>query len=278
MPFPSLNDGMARSELRWRRMTREAREGQPAVPQVPPNEGFRYWVDYLKFRVSKGYDAVVLVTGDEGTGKSTFTMRLSEALERGWDPSSLCYDPKEVLQAYRVAASRPKGTLSVIVYDEGVRGLLAGDTFTAPQRTLVQALMLVREIGAVLIICAPDIWRVAKAVRGRRATLWIHVTDRGEALVHERDVRIRYKRDDTLGLTVSPRAPNLTWKPYPPDTAIWKRYVAIKNDRLKSYLAEATVSLGGDPDEDTAAVIRAERARQQRERRSRRRAEGKKPN
>lgn len=277
MTFPTLADGMARSELRWRVMTRDARAGAPTVATVPPSEGFRYWVEYLKFRRSKGYDAVVLVTGDEGTGKSTLTMRLSEALEPSWDPSALCYDPKEVLQAYRIAATRPKDYLSVIDYDEGVRGLLAGDTFTGPQRMIVQALMLVREIGAVLVICAPDIWRVAKAVRGRRATLWIHVTERGEALVHERETRIRYKRDDTLGLTVSPRAPNLTWKPYPIDSAIWKRYSAIKGERLKDYLAEATVSLGGNADEDTAAVIRAERARQQRERRQRRRAEGKRP-
>jgi hypothetical protein len=268
-PFPSADTDADPEAERFALAPEEI-----APPKIAPKDGFDYWVRYVKYRVEHGWDAVIVITGEEGSGKSTLGLRFAFALDKRWDPHNLCYDGWDVLEAYeRIQAGGVRGV--PILYDEGVRGIMAGETMDKEQRRVVQALMLVREIGAVLIICAPDIWRVANAVRGRRAALWIHITERGVGLVHERDHRLRYRQDTkSLRLTVSPTAPELRWRPFPPSDKRWKAYVPVKTEKLRAWLMEAKKGrprAREDEDERREARQRASNAERQRRFRQRHR-------
>jgi hypothetical protein len=222
---------------RWAAMTDDARQ-RGGVDTVPPEQGFLYWMDYIRDRVERHYDAVIADTGEEGTGKSTLALRVAQAMDPDYDPAAICYTARDVLAAYRTAkAGQP------ILYDEGARGLLAGETFTPEQVGLVRALMLAREKSAVLILCIPSIWALAKQVRGRRATLWFHVVSRGLARVHVRDTTLKYKPTQTLGLFISSEAPHLTWNSYPQGSRFWAAYLRRKNASLEEYLTETDAML-----------------------------------
>ena len=220
-------------------MTASAMGEDEVEETMTPEQGFAFWCRYFRYRVRTNYDAVEVITGDEGKGKSTYALRKAEALTRGrWNPENLCYSAEDVLRAYQRAR---KG--EVIIYDEAVRGLLAGETFEEEQRSLIKALALVREKGVILLLCAPSIWLVAKQVRGRRATLWTHIQERGSGLVHERDVRLSYKPTQALRFTVSPLAPHVTWRPFQAKDPFYRGYLAVKHARLQDFLAETLAEL-----------------------------------
>jgi hypothetical protein len=231
---------------------------------VSIEDGFDYWVERIKRRIRDRYDAVVVITAPEGHGKSTVALRLASAFDPSWSPAQLCYTAGDVFHAYRAAV---KGRGDPIVFDEGVRGLLAGETFNPEQIALVKALTLVRSKGAILTICVPSIHMVAKQIRGRRATLWIHIESRGRALVHERDDRLKYLPTAALGLTISPTAPLLTWDAYADDDPFWVAYERRKDESAAQFLSEGEKMLGPRHPSETSKEANARRQREWRERR-----------
>lgn len=191
------------------------------------------------------YDAVVCITGKEGVSKSMLALELvleiGRATGRPWTFRDLCYTGREVLEAYqRAKVSAP------IWYDEGTRDLLAGDTFDLDQDAVVRGLTLLREKGAIFVICLPSIFLLAKKLRGRRVTFWVHVESRGTrrrpapsvALVHERDDALRYRNDDALGLSRSLRCPKIAYAPLDPTDRALVSYKKRKATNLDGWVSE----------------------------------------
>jgi hypothetical protein len=206
-----------------------------------PTEGFDYWASWLRERPRRKYDAVVLLTGPVGSSKSTLALRLALRLNPRFDLSwQLCYTSAELMAAYQRVQPG-----DVIWFDEGVRGLLAGDQATKEQKALIQALALIREKGAILIVCSPSIWLIAKQVRQGRASLWIHVLRRGLGLAHERQERIRYTPDQTIGFLRSMVCPYLLWNKFSESSRVWRDYIKEKNRHLDQFLQETRELLEG---------------------------------
>jgi len=222
---------------------------------MSPEEGFEFWVRYFHYRIAHDYDAIELITGNEGTGKSTYALRKAQALTHGrWNPENLCYSAEDVLKAYQRAK---KGT--VVVYDEAVRGLISTETFDAEQRALIKLFALAREKGVILLICAPSIWLVAKQVRARRATLWTHIMERGVGRVFERDVKLTFKPSSSLRFTESPIAPRVTWHPFDAKDPFFMAYSRVKTARLDEYVEEAILDV-----EEGKEHIEQQRAKRER--------------
>lgn len=240
----------------WGVLTEIAR-GKLEGPPVAPRDGVSWLAKECVERTVDEYDSVVAITGGEGKSKSFLALLLAREVERytteraavdpehyhpaRWSFDNLCYTARDVINAYR------RGGLSeVIFYDEGVRGLLAGETFDPEQLALTKALAQVREKGMILLVCVPDIFMLAAKVRGRRAAFWVDVRTRGTrrkpepsvAWVFERDERLRYLPTRSLGLSRSLRCPEVIYDPFPVGDPFLTEYKATKNRRLNEYLDE----------------------------------------
>jgi len=230
------------------RYTDETLGRSVAGPEIAPEGGIAYVVSFLKWRAAHNYDSSVLLTGDEGNGKSTLGFRIVHGVGR-WDWANLDYTVDDVLASYERLNPRNRGM--PIFFDEGAREYYSGESVGTPkQKALSQAFMLVRELGGTLVACWPTIWAAPKQFRSRRATLWIHVKSRGIAWVFERDHRLTFLPSPALRFTRSPTCPMLTWEPYPEDSALWVRYSAIKTKRLHEFLAEIRAGLREGKDEE----------------------------
>ncbi len=235
--------------------------GQDIPKVIPAREALGFLIGYLKFRASRKFDGVVVVTGDEGVGKSTLALRIAQGLNPAFPMSDLCYTASEVLGAYqRARRGQP------FVYDEGVRGLLAGETFSPEQVALVKALTLVRSSGAVLLICIPSIHMLSKQIRARRATLWVHVSSRGRGTVFVRDHRLKFKDKGDLNMTGWATCPKVTWKPYSVLSRLWRDYEVKKEKEKQAFLREAQTGLGPEGETRADRKRRMARLRQQRKR------------
>ncbi len=199
------------------------------------------------FRVEpagEGEHACILVDGDHRflmdnflfTHNSTVALRMSQEMDPTFTVENrLCYTSPELLDIYKTILPG-----QAVLFDEGVRGLLAGDQSSKEQKALIQSLALIREKGAVLFICAPSIWNIAKQVRQNRAYLWIHVQSRGVARVHERVGRLFYQQSPDLGFEISRVCPFLMWKKYPPQSKFFREYQRVKTLHLDDYLEETS--------------------------------------
>jgi len=232
----ALNEGI---------LSRVRARGIPdTIVPLRPEEGFAHWVEWIQRRIADHWDCVVVITAPEGGGKSTLALQMAYAIDPTFGVSNrLCYTALDVMRRFEDTEAG-----KVIVFDESARALLGTDTFSKEQKALVQALMLVREKGLITILCIPRIEELAKSMRMRRAILWIHVYRRGKGLVHIRDDRLRYRPDpNDIGFARDPRAPLLTFGPYPEDSPEWREYLSVKGLKLREYLAETRALLEKRP-------------------------------
>lgn len=223
---------------------------------MKPADGIPWLARTLVDRVLDRYDAVALFTGEERVSKSTGIMRTIQEVERitgtPWAWDALCYGARPLVAAYRSALHAPKAVVGKqIWFDEGGRGLFAGETLDPEQVVIVKTLQQAGVANVILYIATPDIWEMAKRIRGRRAVFWVDVDSRGtprkpapsHAVVNERDRRRHYRPSRWLGFSVSRRCPELTYAPYRDDDPFWTAYEPHKLANLDGWLEESDAIL-----------------------------------
>ena len=198
---------------------------------------WEYWIEVWRQRIGDQFDVSIILTGASGVGKSSCAIQIGMDIDPGLTAATIgdhiAFTPDEFIDMLEKA--KPE---QVVIFDEGVRGLLSSDTMSPEQKSLTTALALVRAKRLVLIILAPDIWQLAKNLRSRRAEFWIHVQERGVAWVHAQRHVVHYKNDPTLGFSIDRTHGPLTWNNLD-GTPLWDAYYSLKMTRMSAYLQEA---------------------------------------
>ena len=205
----------------------------------PASEVWQHWMDLIRHRVKNDYDVVILVTGDEGSGKSA----LAQTAARDVDPTfasaagRVCYTTQELL-TFLHGARRGQAC----VFDEAVMGSLSQDRYSDETRDLVRTIQVVRSIGAVVFLCLPQVWEASTTFRARRAELlwYCQYEPRGFATVHQREHRLDYKRPgNVLGLWIDRTWNPLQW-PDPSGEEWWQAYRAESDRRKRTIVGDAS--------------------------------------
>lgn len=151
-------------------------------------------IKILKTRVKKDWDAVIGITGEEGSSKSTLAswlvyqgciydgMTEDEALDK-FVEYTIFSPNKERVQEQITKSTR----YSVVNADEAIKILYKQNWATPIQKFLNMFYALCRQENKISILCMPRFLDFNEFFRNHRIKFWIHVLDRGVGVMFERD-------------------------------------------------------------------------------------------
>lgn len=188
------------------RLVRTIRSDNKIIVQRCAEFGAEF-IDYLagelRYRRSKGFDNIIMVTGPERSGKSTFTQRLARALDPNLPLDRVTFKIRDFNQAI---AEAPEGT--VIIMDEAGIDMYSQEWWDEFQIQLVKKLFVIGVKHLTLLLVIPHRLDLNKKIRDRRVQYWVNVShmkrtlERGYATVREA-CNSEWTQDiywDTLGL------------------------------------------------------------------------------
>lgn len=138
----------------------------------------------LDRRLRRDKDVVVIVTGEKGEGKSTVEYHLCVFDPNFTFPRNYIFDAKPSSVSTRF---KKNVKFSRFGMDEAVQSLYKMDYFSNDQNKLIKLLTRARKYNQMLVLCIPDITEVRTSVRKAHVNVWIHVVERGRAMVFIRD-------------------------------------------------------------------------------------------
>lgn len=148
------------------------------------------WVRELEKRLEE-LDAVVVVTGPEGSGKSTFARHLAQRVDSGFSNQRVHYSPRHYLEDL---VDRSPG--EAIVFDEGAEGLHNRNAMANENKKLNEILMECRIYHLLNIVCFPRFRSVDLYLQKFRAWSWVYVEIHPETKERIANIRIRNQRVD----------------------------------------------------------------------------------
>lgn len=135
----------------------------------------------IKKRVHQDSDIVILITGDEGTGKSTLMQVLGFNLDTNFDQiKNIAYIPSPESIIKKFNELKP---FSVFGIDEGTEVFYKMDFMKSFQTMLVKMYKRERKQNKISIICMPTINDLTGALKNSRVRLWIHIVERGIGVI-----------------------------------------------------------------------------------------------
>lgn len=146
--------------------------GSPATwePDIrAPFHTFNGMVHLLTQLQKQNDDAMLLIDGPEGSGKSTVAFQLATALDPTWTPETgLIIDFEDWEQVYDL------GTGRVFILDEGGDLMFSRDSLQRENKLIVRMFQMARIFNHIIIICCPNIHWVDLYVRDHRAMIYGH--------------------------------------------------------------------------------------------------------
>jgi hypothetical protein len=152
------------------------------------------FVSILKRRVHKDWDAVVGITGEEGSSKSTLASWLvyegclfeglseEEALKKFVEYT--IFSPNQDRVQEQITQSE---RYSIINADEAIKILYKQNWASPIQKFLNMFYALCRQENKISVLCMPRFLDFNEFFRNHRIKFWVHVLDRGVAVIMEKD-------------------------------------------------------------------------------------------
>jgi len=139
----------------------------------------------IRRRLRKDKDLVIGISGGEGTGKTTLGIILGALIDPKFDLErsiSLIPNEQEIKEEFNKL-----GRYQCYMIDEAIRSLYKMNFMSNLQQMLIQMWATERYQNKATIMIIPRFKDLTEYFRNHRVKLWIHVFDRGRAVLYLRD-------------------------------------------------------------------------------------------
>ena len=119
-----------------------------------PKEKTFYFGEYIKQRIKKHKNFLVVVCGETGSGKSLSAVRLAEIIDPNFNAGRIVFEPNKFLQLVKGSGLKAG---SVIVLDESGVGMNNRNWFSAYNKIMNFILQTFRYKGIIVIFTLPDL-------------------------------------------------------------------------------------------------------------------------
>lgn len=123
----------------------------------------KYLPNYVKSRVDRNQNFVMLFVGQTGTGKSYAGMSLGEHLDPGFDIDRIVFTADEFINILNNDDSLVKG--SVIMWDEAGVGMPAREWYSISNKVISYVVQTFRVRGYILIMTTPSLKYIDSQIR-----------------------------------------------------------------------------------------------------------------
>lgn len=135
------------------------------------NDWLKYNIDnYVLKAIAKKHDAIILVTGIEGSGKTTLACTCAHYCDpNNFNLDGVIFDPIELMR--RIDTAHPGASL---VFDEAILGLSSQDFSTQIQKVLIKKFVTIRKKRLIIFLVLPSIFLLRKYFAVFRTRLLLH--------------------------------------------------------------------------------------------------------
>lgn len=117
----------------------------------------------------KDRDYVIIIDGEEGTGKSTFASQIAYYVDRTFNIERMCLTPSDFKEKI---ANADKA--QAVVFDEAYTGLASRTALSEINKSLVEMMMEMRKKNLFVILCIPSFFYLEKYAALHRARALFH--------------------------------------------------------------------------------------------------------
>lgn len=151
----------------------------------------------LNDNLRKDYDAFVVVTGKERTGKSTLTVQMAKYVDPTFNIDRIVFTPEQFVKAVYNSQQ-----YQAIVYDEAHGGLNAKGTMSTVNKRLIQTFTEMGFRNLFVFLVLPSFFELGRYTALHRSNLLIHTHERGAYMVfsHKRKKNIYIQGKKTLSI------------------------------------------------------------------------------
>lgn len=133
----------------------------------------------MRERTEEKWDSVIAITGYEGTGKTTLSIRLANAAYPAFDiEKNILYSPKVEDMKNIIAEAEPG---ACYIADEAIKILYKYYWQSRLQQFLNELFVLSRKFRQITVLNIPRLMDLNKYFRQHRVKYWIHCYARGRA-------------------------------------------------------------------------------------------------
>lgn len=175
--------------------------------------------------VERDKDFVMVVSGQEGIGKSCCALNICKQFDPDFSVKDIVFTTKEFIQ--RVKESRPG---KAILIDEGGIQFFSRDSMTTRVKNSVKLLTGCRKYNLLIVVCVPSFFILDKYIRDHRVGCLVNVYERGRFVVFGKE-QVEQITKDNQGKQYYP-------DPYYSGTytklwgKLWKDYVEKKEAEM----------------------------------------------
>lgn len=144
----------------------------------------------------KDKDYVMIITGYEGSGKSTFASQIGKYVDPNLNIDRICFNAEQFKEAI---VNAKKG--ECVVFDEAVSGFSSGGSTSKVGKLLKSLMMQMRQKNLFVIVVIPSVFELNRyAVLHRAISLFYVYTKAGYGKKQDRYYWVGYNKRDTKRL------------------------------------------------------------------------------